>query len=79
MVDLGEQNMNVYLLHRTNTGPYLAFGENAVEAAESLCAVIGGDTEDLSVSGSWKMGEVINLGKLWPFFTNNPQPYMIEK
>lgn len=67
--------MRAYLLY-DETGLWLAFGEDAVSAAEGLVKIIGGnqDTERFSVSGSWPVeaGTAINVGKFWPHFTNNP-------
>ena len=68
--------MGVYLLDDTEPGGklHLAFGEDACKAAKNIIAEIGGnpDVNRFSVSGSWNVGDVIDVSKWWPHFTNDP-------
>lgn len=70
--------MKAYLLHDTEPGGklYLAFGADAVSAAEALIRVIGGspDVNRFSVGGSWEPadGTHIVVSDWWPYFTAHP-------
>ena len=68
--------MKAYLLDDTAPGGklYLAFGKDCVQAAEKIIDEIGGnpDVDRFSVSGSWNVGDVIDVSKWWPHFTSDP-------
>lgn len=74
--------MRAYLLddshpvHNPNGKLWMAFGEDAVDAANHLIQKIGGSTDvnRFSVGGSWEVDPTapINISSLWPYFTNYP-------
>ena len=64
-----EEGMNAYIMHDTVVhNLWLSYGEDAVEAAKKLDC----KEENLSVVGSFPVGQPIELGKLWPYFGNYP-------
>lgn len=73
--------MRAFFLYRAGVSFHLAFGPDCVAAAKALVAKLGCDYEDFSVCGSHEVDpqSPIDLGKLWPHFTNNPSEWMISR
>lgn len=73
--------MNAYVLNVPGKNLYLAFGNDCMEAGQSLANKLGVDVEAISVGGSWKNiapGDLINLSGLWSYFTATPSARHLE-
>jgi hypothetical protein len=62
--------MRAFVLHTTAGDLYLAFGEDAVQAAATLPDSV--PPESVGVGGSYHLDKPIDLRRLWPYFTCNP-------
>jgi hypothetical protein len=75
--------MRAYLLVDTVTRTmWLAFGEDPVQAAETVAPLLADgnlDTERFSVSGMYDTNRPVNVGGWWPHFTNGPSQAHLTK
>jgi hypothetical protein len=72
--------MRIYCLHHDKHGLHLCMGADCLIAAKALSEKYPSDEEEWGICGSWEVGEgkSIDLGKFWPFFTNNPPAYLVR-